>query len=79
MFLSIHYHNIKHLVILSCYKYRCVSGYKQRQLPDGTLTCEASGERAVLLLAEGGELRAWQPRALRQHDDLAGTTELGNR
>lgn len=62
-----------------CCKYRCVSGYKQRQLPDGTLTCEATGERAVLLLAEGGELHAWQPRALRQHDDLALPTDLANR
>ncbi|CAH0717533.1 unnamed protein product, partial [Brenthis ino] len=44
---------------------KCVPGYKQHQLADGTLTCEATGEKAKLLVASNGVLRLLE---LHKHD-----------
>ncbi|KAH9629929.1 hypothetical protein HF086_017444 [Spodoptera exigua] len=40
---------------------KCVPGYKQRQLADGTLTCEALGDKPLVLVAAGGALHLWEP------------------
>ncbi|CAH2097282.1 unnamed protein product [Euphydryas editha] len=44
---------------------KCVPGYKQHQLPDGTLSCEATGEKAKVLVASNGALRLLE---LHKHD-----------
>ncbi|KPJ02989.1 Low-density lipoprotein receptor-related protein 1 [Papilio xuthus] len=41
------------------YTCKCAAGYKQRQLSDGSLTCEAIGEKAKLVVAVSGALRLW--------------------
>ncbi|XP_068625234.1 prolow-density lipoprotein receptor-related protein 1 [Battus philenor] len=44
----------------SAHKLSCAAGYRQRQLADGTLTCEAIGEKAKLVVAVGGALQLWE-------------------
>ncbi|XP_046973357.1 prolow-density lipoprotein receptor-related protein 1 [Vanessa cardui] len=44
---------------------KCVPGYKQHQLPDGTLSCEATGEKAKVVVASNGALRLME---LHKHD-----------
>ncbi|KAJ0171238.1 hypothetical protein K1T71_012788 [Dendrolimus kikuchii] len=39
---------------------KCVAGYRQRLLPDGAHTCEAIGDKAAVLVAEGGRVRLWE-------------------
>ncbi|XP_073962880.1 uncharacterized protein [Choristoneura fumiferana] len=39
---------------------KCIEGYKHRQLPDNTWTCEAVGEKAQVVVAINGSLRAWE-------------------
>ncbi|XP_049880284.1 low-density lipoprotein receptor-related protein 1 [Pectinophora gossypiella] len=39
---------------------KCVPGYKQRTLPDGSLTCEGDGDKAKVIVAESGVLRMWE-------------------
>ncbi|XP_047035509.1 prolow-density lipoprotein receptor-related protein 1-like [Helicoverpa zea] len=41
---------------------KCVPGYRQRQLADGSLTCEALGDKPLVVVAWGGELHVWEPR-----------------
>ncbi|XP_041974246.1 low-density lipoprotein receptor-related protein 1 [Aricia agestis] len=57
---------------------KCVPGYRQHQMHDGTLGCEATGEKARALVAGGGALRL---RELYKHDHDApppapDTTEI---
>ncbi|XP_048001348.1 prolow-density lipoprotein receptor-related protein 1 [Leguminivora glycinivorella] len=42
------------------YTCKCLEGYKHRQLPDNTWTCEAIGEKAQAIVAVNGSLRAWE-------------------
>ncbi|XP_063629182.1 LOW QUALITY PROTEIN: prolow-density lipoprotein receptor-related protein 1-like [Cydia splendana] len=39
---------------------KCLEGYKHRQLPDNTWSCEAIGEKAQAIVAVNGSLRAWE-------------------
>ncbi|XP_059055812.1 prolow-density lipoprotein receptor-related protein 1-like, partial [Achroia grisella] len=44
---------------------KCVPGYKQRQLPDGSFACEAQGAR--LVVASGGALLHWELHRQQPH------------
>ncbi|XP_060807225.1 prolow-density lipoprotein receptor-related protein 1 [Amyelois transitella] len=39
---------------------KCVPGYKQRLMPDGSLTCESTGEKPRLVVAHNGSLVFWE-------------------
>ncbi|KAJ2938963.1 hypothetical protein O0L34_g17775 [Tuta absoluta] len=53
---------------------KCVHGYKQRLLPDNSLTCEAVGDKAKVVVAESGSLRLWELHK-HEHDNQQG---IGN-
>ncbi|CAB3232339.1 unnamed protein product [Arctia plantaginis] len=38
---------------------KCAAGFRQRVLPDESSTCEATGDRPRVLVAEGGDVRLW--------------------